>query len=95
MGEIAKPQLFFGTGNPKKLQEIQEILSDRYEIRSFRDLENPPDIEETEDTLQGNANLPFHHRVMSRLTRWRMTNGTTNVFNHRLKSIVLITIHRR
>lgn len=49
--------MFFGTGNPKKLQEIQEILSDRYEIRSFRDLEDPPEIEETEDTLQGNAIL--------------------------------------
>jgi XTP/dITP diphosphohydrolase len=57
MGESEKPKLFFGTGNAKKLQEIQEILSDRYEIGSFRDLVDPPEIEETEDTLQGNAIL--------------------------------------
>jgi XTP/dITP diphosphohydrolase len=52
-----KPRLFFGTANPKKLQEIREILSDRFEILSFQDLENPPVVEETEPTLAGNAIL--------------------------------------
>ena len=60
-----------------------------------KDIGQPSSQKTATDTLQGNSNLPFHHRVMSRLTRWGMTNGTTKVFNHGLKSIVLITIHRR
>ncbi|MEM1000685.1 MAG: RdgB/HAM1 family non-canonical purine NTP pyrophosphatase [Bacteroidota bacterium] len=54
---MEKPRLFFGTGNAKKLKEISEILGDRYAISSFRDLENPPEVEETEPTLEGNAIL--------------------------------------
>ena len=49
--------IFFGTGNPKKLKEIQEILGDSIALRSFRDLPEPLEVEETEDTLQGNARL--------------------------------------
>jgi XTP/dITP diphosphohydrolase len=54
---MALQELFFGTGNAKKLQEIGEILGDRFHILSFRDLEAPLEVEETEDTLQGNARL--------------------------------------
>lgn len=49
--------LFFGTGNAKKLKEIREILGDRYTLMSFNDLPAPMDVEETEDTLEGNAIL--------------------------------------
>ncbi len=52
-----KRQLFFGTGNPKKLKEIGEILGDTFEIKSFRDLPAPLEVEETESTLEGNARL--------------------------------------
>ena len=52
-----KRQLFFGTGNPKKLKEIGEILGDTFEIKSFRDLPAPLEVEETESTLEGNAKL--------------------------------------
>ncbi len=50
-------RLFFGTGNAKKLKEIGEILGNRFQILSFHDLEAPLEVEETEDTLQGNARL--------------------------------------
>lgn len=49
--------IFFGTGNPKKLKEIQEILGDRIALKSFRDLPEPLEVEETEPTLEGNARL--------------------------------------
>ncbi len=54
---MTRQKLFFGTGNPKKLKEIDEILGDSFEILSFKDLPSPLDVEETEDTLQGNARL--------------------------------------
>jgi XTP/dITP diphosphohydrolase len=49
--------IFFGTGNAKKLQEIHGILGDRFEIKSFKDLPEPLEVEETEATLEGNARL--------------------------------------
>jgi XTP/dITP diphosphohydrolase len=54
---MAMQQIFFGTGNAKKLKEIHEILGNRFEIKSFHDLPAPLEVEETEDTLQGNAQL--------------------------------------
>lgn len=54
---MATQKLFFGTGNAKKLKEIGEILGDRFEILSFHDLPQPLEVEETEDTLEGNARL--------------------------------------
>jgi XTP/dITP diphosphohydrolase len=50
-------KLFFGTGNPKKLKEIREILGDQFTLVSFTDLPAPLEVEETEDTLEGNAIL--------------------------------------
>lgn len=49
--------LFFGTRNPHKLSEIQGMLDDRFDIVSFEDFGDDFDVEETEDTLQGNAAL--------------------------------------
>jgi XTP/dITP diphosphohydrolase len=51
------PKLFFGTGNAKKLKEIREILGDRFALVSFTDLPEPLEVEETEETLEGNAIL--------------------------------------
>jgi XTP/dITP diphosphohydrolase len=50
-------KIFFGTGNPKKLKEIREVLGDQFALLSFTDLPEPLDVEETEDTLEGNAIL--------------------------------------
>lgn len=52
-----KRQIFFGSGNPKKLKEIGEILGDAFEIKNFNDLPAPLEVEETETTLEGNARL--------------------------------------
>ncbi|MFK7969258.1 MAG: RdgB/HAM1 family non-canonical purine NTP pyrophosphatase [Bacteroidia bacterium] len=50
-------EVFFGTNNPHKLKEIQEILGEAIRVKSFRDLDEKFDVEETEDTLEGNALL--------------------------------------
>lgn len=52
---MPKPKLFFGTGNPKKLKEIQEILGERYEIQSFHDLPEKIEVVEDRPDLTGNA----------------------------------------
>ena len=57
MHSDSKPRIFFGTNNPHKLREIKEIVGDLYEVISFKDLETPIDVEETESTLEGNAAL--------------------------------------
>lgn len=60
-----KKQLLFGTNNSHKLREIREILSDHYEIVSLADLGIEMEVEETEDTLIGNAFLKAraYHKV--------------------------------
>lgn len=52
---MSLPKLFFGTGNPKKLKEINEILGSRYEIVSFRDLPEKIEVVEDRPDLVGNA----------------------------------------
>ena len=52
-----KPRLLFGTNNQNKLQEIRQILSEKYEVLSLKDLGKDIDVEETEPTLEGNAIL--------------------------------------
>ena len=52
---MARTKIFFGTGNAKKLKEINEILGDRYEIISFRDLPEKIEVIEDRPTLEGNA----------------------------------------
>lgn len=54
---MTKARIFFGTNNPHKLREIQEIIGSKYAVVSFKDLEDPIDVEETEPTLEGNAAL--------------------------------------
>ena len=49
--------IFFATGNAHKLEEIEAILNDSIELKSFRNLSEIPDVPETENTLEGNAEL--------------------------------------
>lgn len=50
-------EIFFGTANVHKLKEIESILGEEWQLKSFRDLEKIPAVEETENTLEGNAKL--------------------------------------
>ncbi|MCL4138203.1 UNVERIFIED_CONTAM: hypothetical protein GTU68_013605 [Idotea baltica] len=52
-----KQAILFGTNNAHKLREIREILGDIYQVLSLRDVGIEQDVEETELTLQGNAEL--------------------------------------
>ena len=55
--------LVFATHNPHKVQEIQEMLADRYEIKSLTDIGCHEEIIEDADTLEGNARIKAHHVV--------------------------------
>lgn len=54
---MAKKTLLFGTNNQNKLSEIRQIVGEHYEVVSLRDLSKDIDVEETENTLEGNATL--------------------------------------
>lgn len=54
-------KLVFATNNAHKLKEVQEILSDAIEILSLKDIGCFDDVEETEITLEGNAQLKANH----------------------------------
>lgn len=49
-------KIFIATHNPKKLQELTQILGNSFELLSFRDIP-VQEVEETESTLEGNAIL--------------------------------------
>jgi XTP/dITP diphosphohydrolase len=48
-------KIVFATNNNNKLREIREILGNKYEIVSLKDIGCDVDIPETSDTLEGNA----------------------------------------
>ncbi|MCL4103798.1 UNVERIFIED_CONTAM: hypothetical protein GTU68_029115 [Idotea baltica] len=50
-----KPRIFFGTGNGKKLTEIDAILGAQFDIQSFRDLPAKLEVIEDAPDLEGNA----------------------------------------
>lgn len=50
-----KNELVFASNNAHKLGEIQQLLGDRFAIKSLRDLGCTEDIPENETTLEGNA----------------------------------------
>ncbi|MEM6264245.1 MAG: RdgB/HAM1 family non-canonical purine NTP pyrophosphatase [Bacteroidota bacterium] len=50
-----KTRIFFGTNNPNKLREIADLLPEQFELVSFRDLDEPLEVEEPDPTLEGNA----------------------------------------
>ena len=49
-------EICFVTGNKNKLREVQNLLTN-YKIVSLDDLNFSEDIAETENTIQGNAEL--------------------------------------
>ena len=48
-------ELVFATNNAHKLEEVRQILGDRFIIRSLKDIGCTEDIPETGDTFQDNA----------------------------------------
>lgn len=50
-------KLVFATNNLHKLKEVQEMLSNSIELLSLKDIGCFEEIEETENTLEGNAKL--------------------------------------
>ena len=48
-------KLVFATNNQHKLQEVRQILSDRFEVVGLSDIGCHEDIPETAETLEGNA----------------------------------------
>lgn len=50
-------KLVFATNNLNKLKEVQNMLSDSIEILSLKDIHCFDEVEETETTLEGNAQL--------------------------------------
>lgn len=51
------PVLVFATNNPHKTREIEQILGGDYQILTLKDIGCLEEIEETENTLEGNALL--------------------------------------
>ncbi|MDR0746256.1 MAG: non-canonical purine NTP diphosphatase [Mediterranea sp.] len=52
-----KQKIVFATNNLYKLKEVSQILGDKIEVLSLKDLHCDVDIPETADTLEGNALL--------------------------------------
>ena len=48
-------KIVFATNNAHKLQEVRQILGDRFEVVGLKDISCTEDIPETADTLEGNA----------------------------------------
>ena len=63
MTSDALPTLVFATHNPNKVRELQEMLGDRYRLRSLTDIGCHEDIVEDAATLEGNARLKAQHVV--------------------------------
>ena len=55
--------LVFATNNPHKLQEVREILQDKFHIRSLADIGCFDEIPETSPTIEGNALQKAHYIV--------------------------------
>lgn len=49
--------LLFSTHNPDKVEEIKRLLVPKFDIVCFSDLRFMEEIEETEDSIEGNAKL--------------------------------------
>jgi XTP/dITP diphosphohydrolase len=55
------PILVFATNNPHKAQEVEQILDGQFQVKTLRDIGCTEDIEETADTLEGNALIKARH----------------------------------
>jgi len=54
-------KLVFSTNNPNKLKEVQEMLPKSIQLLSLRDINCFDEVEETENTLEGNAKLKANY----------------------------------
>ncbi len=54
-------QLVFATNNLNKLEEVKKLLPNSIELLSLKDIGCFEDIEETADTLEGNAKIKANH----------------------------------
>ncbi len=54
---MERNKIVFATNNAHKLQEVREILGDKYEVVSLNEIGCHDDIPETADTLEGNARI--------------------------------------
>lgn len=52
---LMKPKLVFATGNPHKINEVNDLLEGRFEVRGLADIGCPLDLPETSPTITGNA----------------------------------------
>ncbi len=62
---MSKIELLIATQNAHKLEEIKNIIGDRFHLISLAELDFHEDIPETADTLSGNASLKasfIHHK---------------------------------
>lgn len=50
-----KPIVVFATNNAHKLEEVRQILGDRFEVRSLKEIGCMDELPETHDTLEDNA----------------------------------------
>ena len=50
-----KDIIVFATNNAHKLQEVRQILGERFEVRSLKEIGCHEELPETHDTLEGNA----------------------------------------
>ena len=50
-------KIVFATNNAHKLQELRQMLGDRYEVLALADIGCHEDIPETGDTIEGNARM--------------------------------------
>lgn len=48
-------KICFATNNPNKVQEIQQLLGEDFEIHSLKDIGCDEELAETQDTLEGNS----------------------------------------
>ncbi|MDG2193869.1 MAG: non-canonical purine NTP diphosphatase [Polaribacter sp.] len=54
-------KLVFATNNPNKLAEVQKMLPSTIQLLSLKDIDCFDDIEETANTLEGNAQLKANY----------------------------------
>lgn len=54
---MEKKKIVFATNNAHKLEELRQIMGDRYQVLSLADIDCHEDIPETADTIEGNARL--------------------------------------
>ncbi len=48
-------QLVFATSNPNKIEEVNQMLDDRFDIIGLKDIGCTEEVPETQETIEGNA----------------------------------------